>query len=175
MLSYVASSLVSAREATAPASTPLRPEVQQWLVQWEELTPVRLIGRGSFGRVYLALWNETPIACKVLINADAESSQESLELPEATMRELQSEAGVMARMRHPNIVGFMGLCTLPACIMTGESGGSGGMVALQLSPHFGHHRCLLVQSTAAVGRCTTCCVAAAWTPPNRQSSRGLCV
>ena len=121
MLSYIASSLLSACTTTAaPAGSPLRPEVQQWLVQWGDITPVRPIGRGSFGRVYLALWNETPVACKVLVSADAQFNQESLELPEATMKELQSEAAVMARMRHPNIIGFMGLCTLPPCIMTGE-------------------------------------------------------
>ena len=123
MLSYIASSLASTRTATTePASRPLRPEVQQWLLQWEDITPIRLIGRGSFGRVYLALWNETPVACKVLINADAEVSQESMELPEATMKELQSEAAVMAQMRHPTIIGFMGMCTLPPCIMTGGAG-----------------------------------------------------
>jgi hypothetical protein len=26
----------------------------------------------------------------------------------------------MARMRHPNLVNFMGLCTIPPCILTGE-------------------------------------------------------
>lgn len=33
------------------------------------------------------------VACKVLVNAD-EFNQESLELPEATMRELQAEAKI---------------------------------------------------------------------------------
>lgn len=42
-----------------------------------------------------------------------------LELPELTMSELQKESSVMARMRHPNIVSFMGLCALPPCILTG--------------------------------------------------------
>lgn len=29
----------------------------------------------------------------------------------------------MAMMRHPNIIQFMGLCALPACILTGKTGG----------------------------------------------------
>ena len=28
----------------------------------------------------------------------------------------------MSRIRHPNIVSFMGLCTLPPCILTGTGG-----------------------------------------------------
>lgn len=39
--------------------------VQQWEVCWEELTLSRAVGRGSFGRVYLATWRETPVAVKV--------------------------------------------------------------------------------------------------------------
>lgn len=39
--------------------------VQQWAVRWEELSVVRAVGRGSFGRVYLATWRETPVAVKV--------------------------------------------------------------------------------------------------------------
>jgi serine/threonine protein kinase len=52
-----------------------------------------------------------------------------LELPPQTMSELQRESGVMARMRHPNIVSFMGLCALPPCILTGDSTCPGAVVA----------------------------------------------
>lgn len=43
-----------------------------------------------------------------------------LELPAATMRELQQEAAVMAKLRHPCVVNFLGLCSMPPCIVTGE-------------------------------------------------------
>ena len=36
------------------------------------------------------------------------------------MRQLQEEAAVMARIRHPNLVSFLGLCMLPPCILTGK-------------------------------------------------------
>ncbi len=37
-------------------------------VAWSELQVERVIGHGSFGRVYLAHWQETPCAVKVLLN-----------------------------------------------------------------------------------------------------------
>lgn len=123
VLSFVASSLVSTRAAASPATlagSALHPEVQRWLVQWDDIAIIRPIGRGSFGRVYLALWNETSIACKVMISADAKVDQQSLDLIDATVQELQKEAAVMAQMRHPNVVNLLGLCTLPPCILTGK-------------------------------------------------------
>lgn len=33
------------------------------------------------------------------------------------------EAGVMARMRHPNIVAFIGVCAVPPCVLTGKLSG----------------------------------------------------
>lgn len=48
----------SSRRLQLPAA------VQQWEVRWEELSVTRAIGRGSFGRVYLATWRETPVAVK---------------------------------------------------------------------------------------------------------------
>lgn len=32
---------------------------------------------------------------------------------------LMQEAHVMARLRHPAVVNFLGVCSLPACIITG--------------------------------------------------------
>jgi hypothetical protein len=58
---------------------------------------------------------------------DGIDSLAGLELPADVMRALQEEAGVMARMRHPNLVSFMGLCTLPPCILTGGGPASRGL------------------------------------------------
>lgn len=216
MVSFIESRLATMRQAdggselsTRSSGWELQPEVGQWLVRWEDITLVRVIGRGSYGRVYAARWNETPVACKVLVNAGARACQQGvrgpgaggckqlcvppaglqlfgqgeiygrntclhssaapgadefnpeLVLPEATMKELQQvcparspavvcvaaqpgaacgrcaspslpfppalgslqEAVAMAMMRHPNIIQFMGLCALPACILTGKAGG----------------------------------------------------
>lgn len=104
---------VSARAASAVAV-----EMEHWAVKWEELHLEQPCGRGSFGWVYRASWRRTPCAVKVLISQDELSQQGELSLPERTMRELQQEAAIMIRMRHPNIVSFMGLCTRPACLIT---------------------------------------------------------
>ena len=44
----------------------LRSEARVWEVQWQELKLQRLLGRGSFGSVYLAEWNQVPVAVKML-------------------------------------------------------------------------------------------------------------
>jgi len=41
----------------------------QWTVDGRDLEWMKLIGAGSFGRVFLALWNESPVAAKVLFEA----------------------------------------------------------------------------------------------------------
>ena len=72
-------------------------------------------------KVYLASWRETAVAAKVLLTPDQlEESVEMLVLPDATMRELHKEAAIMAQIRHPNVVPFLGICSMPPCILTGE-------------------------------------------------------
>lgn len=51
----------------------LSPEVQQWEVEFEDIRFGRAVGRGSFGRVYLAVWRETPVAVKILVSGDVTS------------------------------------------------------------------------------------------------------
>ena len=47
---------------------PLSPETQMWQVEWGELQIRRPVGRGSFGAVYEARWQETAVAVKLLFN-----------------------------------------------------------------------------------------------------------
>ncbi|KAL4423124.1 hypothetical protein ABPG77_004807 [Micractinium sp. CCAP 211/92] len=105
--------------AVSRTTSALPEEVRQWAVDWEAIQLERLIGKGSYGRVYLATWNATPVAVKVLISADGSEAQSNneLELPAEITKQLQEEAVVMSRMRHPNVVSFMGLCMLPPCIL----------------------------------------------------------
>lgn len=89
------------------------------MFEWSELTVLRLIGAGSYGRVYLATWRATPVAAKVLLTDDVLSdSAAALEQLDALTRQLLVEAHVMSAMRHPNLVNFMGVCLLPPCILT---------------------------------------------------------
>lgn len=86
MLSFISSRLGTHCRSTGSACQgPVAPEVSgtsggsskafelhtdpgQWEVQWQELTVMRRIGRGSYGSVYLADWNCLPVAVKVLIS-----------------------------------------------------------------------------------------------------------
>jgi len=66
--SYATSNTASGSNNTAPSSRALSAEARMWQVDWSELHVERAIGRGSFGCVYLARWNETRVAVKVLLN-----------------------------------------------------------------------------------------------------------
>lgn len=78
--------------------------------------------------MFLATWNETIVAVKLLISTDdaaaaARSSSSSgsgtLSLPLPVMEALQKEAGLMASLRHPNVVLFLGVCASPPAVVTG--------------------------------------------------------
>lgn len=99
-----------------------------WQVNWRDLEIVRQIGEGSFGKVYLAKWRETTVAVKVLLSAslpneqdgggsgDNGSSGSGADNP--LLAGLQKEASMMAAMRHPNVVMYLGVCTDPPLVVT---------------------------------------------------------
>ncbi len=60
----------------------------------------------SFGRVYLANWRGVFVACKVLLmgGAGAADPQRALTLSSPVLNKLEEEAGLLASLRHPNIV-----------------------------------------------------------------------
>ncbi|KAL4421995.1 hypothetical protein ABPG77_011018, partial [Micractinium sp. CCAP 211/92] len=128
VLSYIASSLATVRPyqrsvtsgSDFSAVSALPQDMSQWLVEWDEIRLEHPIGKGSFGWVYYAYWKQTPVAAKVLINTEAieTGSNAGLELPQPVMSQLLQEARVMTKMRHPNIVNFVGICPLPPCILT---------------------------------------------------------
>ena len=65
----------SSAPTTSPgsATSALPPEVQQWEVAYSDIHFKTVIGRGSFGRVYLAQWRQTPVAVKILLSAGVSS------------------------------------------------------------------------------------------------------
>ncbi|KAL4441022.1 hypothetical protein ABPG77_010453 [Micractinium sp. CCAP 211/92] len=92
-----------------------------------ELTIIKPVGCGSFGSVYLASWHQTQVAAKILIDREAllgradskeGSMASSLILPPSLASKLDEEASLMASLRHPNIVGFLGVCSLPPCMIS---------------------------------------------------------
>ncbi|RDX89886.1 putative serine/threonine-protein kinase SIS8, partial [Mucuna pruriens] len=73
-------------------------------IPWEEITLGERIGLGSYGEVYRGEWRGTEVAVKRFLDQDI--SGESLE-------EFKTEVKIMKRLRHPNVVLFMGAVTRP--------------------------------------------------------------
>lgn len=105
----------SARSGSGPVE--LHTDARLWEVQWPELSILRLIGHGSFGSVYLAEWHQIRVAVKVLVGKE-DVNRGQLELPEQVLRDLQAEVAMMSRMRHPNVVQFMGVVAAPPALIT---------------------------------------------------------
>ncbi|KAL6990081.1 hypothetical protein U1Q18_015829 [Sarracenia purpurea var. burkii] len=80
-------------------------------ILWEDLTLGEQIGQGSCGTVYHALWYGSDVAVKVF------SKQE---YSDDVMLSFRQEVSLMKRLRHPNILLFMGAVTSPQrlCIVT---------------------------------------------------------
>ncbi|CAI0400495.1 unnamed protein product [Linum tenue] len=77
-------------------------DVAECEIPWEEITLGERIGLGSYGEVYHGEWHGTEVAVKRFLNQDI--SGESL-------TEFKSEVQIMKRLRHPNVVLFMGAVT----------------------------------------------------------------
>jgi serine/threonine protein kinase len=77
------------------------------------------VGQGSFGTIYRAIWNETPVAIKFLTSAkDKESYEPNNPGAGALVSVLESESQILASLRHPNIVQFIGVCSQPPCMVS---------------------------------------------------------
>ncbi|KAH7439597.1 hypothetical protein KP509_04G068100 [Ceratopteris richardii] len=77
-------------------------DVSEWEIPWEDLVIGERIGLGSNGEVYHADWNGTEVAVKKFLDQDI--TGDALEV-------FRSEVQLMTRMRHPNVVLFMGAVT----------------------------------------------------------------
>eukprot|EP00884_Botryococcus_braunii_P001879 jgi/Botrbrau1/11692/Bobra.0195s0023.1 len=112
-----------------------------WIVQYKTLRMKREIGTGSAGTVYLASFKETNVAVKKLnmvnrggtidtsiLKTRAESDKGSPSGSDldysadrrssSSWRSLHREVNILASLRHPNIVMFMGVCLDPPCLIT---------------------------------------------------------
>ena len=110
-----------------------RLDTAAWQIAYNELKFSRLIGEGSFGRVFLGKWRETTVAIKLLTPTvpkadDSEGSDSDCELStihtiqshrlkDGLLDDLDKEAGIMAALRHPNVVMFLGVCLEPPCMV----------------------------------------------------------
>ncbi|XP_054804335.1 serine/threonine-protein kinase EDR1-like isoform X2 [Prosopis cineraria] len=79
-------------------------DVGECEIPWEDFIIGERIGLGSYGEVFRADWNGTEVAVKKFLDQDFSG---------AALAEFKREVRIMRRLRHPNIVLFMGAVTRP--------------------------------------------------------------
>lgn len=77
---------------------------QEWNIDFSELTVGTRVGIGFFGEVFRGIWNGTDVAIKVFLEQD---------LTAENMEDFCNEISILSRLRHPNIILFLGACTKP--------------------------------------------------------------
>ncbi|XP_061369296.1 serine/threonine-protein kinase EDR1-like isoform X2 [Gastrolobium bilobum] len=82
---------------------PLLP-YEEWNIDFSELTVGTRVGIGFFGEVFRGLWNGTDVAVKVFLEQD---------LTAENMEDFCNEISILSRLRHPNVILFLGACTKP--------------------------------------------------------------
>ncbi|KAF8006832.1 hypothetical protein BT93_K0982 [Corymbia citriodora subsp. variegata] len=79
-------------------------DIEDLKIPWSDLELKERIGAGSFGTVHRADWHGSEVAVKILMEQDFHAER---------FREFLREVAIMKRLRHPNIVLFMGAVTEP--------------------------------------------------------------
>ncbi|KAG6674373.1 hypothetical protein I3843_15G034200 [Carya illinoinensis] len=97
-------SLFNASDAHGEGTNPVLGEVAEWEIPWEDLRIGERIGIGSYGEVYRADWNGTEVAVKKFLDQGLSGD---------ALVQVKSEVEIMLRLRHPNVVLFMGAVTRP--------------------------------------------------------------
>lgn len=82
------------------------------LIDPQEIILHRIIGEGTFGRVWSAKWGSSSVAVKEFVFAQAAVAGKSTQ-QQAIVEEIIGEAGMMAILRHPNVLQLFG-CSLTA-------------------------------------------------------------
>ncbi|CAH8355604.1 unnamed protein product [Eruca vesicaria subsp. sativa] len=90
-------------ESSTLQNQPLLP-YQEWDIDFSELTVGTRVGIGFFGEVFRGVWNGTDVAIKLFLEQD---------LTAENMEDFCNEISILSRIRHPNVVLFMGACTKP--------------------------------------------------------------
>ncbi|KAL8136326.1 hypothetical protein V2J09_002327 [Rumex salicifolius] len=91
-------------DSSSSSVDPVLDDVGECEIPWEDLVIGERIGLGSYGEVYHADWNGTEVAVKKFLDQDFSG---------AALAEFKREVRIMRRLRHPNVVMFMGAITRP--------------------------------------------------------------
>ncbi|CAK9231695.1 unnamed protein product [Sphagnum troendelagicum] len=82
---------------------PLMP-YSEWTIDFSELRIGVRVGIGSFGEVFRGIWRGTEVAIKVMLEQD---------LNFENTQDFCNEISILSRLRHPNVILFLGACTRP--------------------------------------------------------------
>ncbi|KAM0869868.1 hypothetical protein ACQ4PT_040381 [Festuca glaucescens] len=82
---------------------PLLP-FEEWHIEFSEITVGTRVGIGFFGEVFRGIWNGTDVAIKVFLEQD---------LTMENMEDFCNEISILSRLRHPNVILFLGACMKP--------------------------------------------------------------
>ncbi|KAG0485590.1 hypothetical protein HPP92_009669 [Vanilla planifolia] len=82
---------------------PLLP-FEEWGIDFSELTVGTRVGIGFFGEVFRGIWNGTDVAIKVFLEQD---------LTAENVEDFCNEISILSRLRHPNVILFLGACMKP--------------------------------------------------------------
>ncbi|XP_062218720.1 serine/threonine-protein kinase EDR1-like isoform X2 [Phragmites australis] len=82
---------------------PLLP-YEEWHIEFSEITVGTRVGIGFFGEVFRGTWNGTDVAIKVFLEQD---------LTAENMEDFCNEISILSRLRHPNVILFLGACMKP--------------------------------------------------------------
>jgi serine/threonine protein kinase len=83
-------------------------EAEKWEIDASEITLGEKLGTGSFGEVYKGKLRSVEVAVKKLTLK---------KLDEKKMEAFRKEVGIMSKLRHPNVLLFMGACLEPGNLM----------------------------------------------------------
>ncbi|KAL3345196.1 hypothetical protein AABB24_024238 [Solanum stoloniferum] len=90
-------------ESSRILNKPLLP-FDEWNIDFSEITIGARVGIGFFGEVFRGIWNGTEVAVKVFLEQ---------ELTEENIEDFANEISILSRIRHPNVILFLGACTTP--------------------------------------------------------------
>eukprot|EP00204_Picochlorum_oklahomense_P000061 CAMPEP_0118799260 /NCGR_PEP_ID=MMETSP1161-20130426/1539_1 /TAXON_ID=249345 /ORGANISM="Picochlorum oklahomensis, Strain CCMP2329" /LENGTH=1158 /DNA_ID=CAMNT_0006726935 /DNA_START=401 /DNA_END=3877 /DNA_ORIENTATION=+ len=89
------------------------------IIDFTDIELVKTIGEGSYGLVWLGRYLQTTVAVKVLTHDSKRAMGWAPDQPpsEEALLALQKEASIMAGLRHPNCVQYLGCCLDPPALV----------------------------------------------------------
>ncbi|KAL4564414.1 hypothetical protein LXL04_028478 [Taraxacum kok-saghyz] len=88
---------------------------EKWTIELKKLNMGPAFAQGAFGKLYKGTYNGEDVAIKLL-----EKPEDNLDRANLMEQQFQQEVKMLARLKHPNIVRFIGGCYKPMvwCIVT---------------------------------------------------------